>query len=104
MKFGSGHMFCLYKNDGRWIALFMLMAADLPASAQEALKNSLEGDAAADSRDQQMQSPNYTFKDGAFQMLVLPSLGFDWNDNVNLSQANPVDDYIVKPAVGITAS
>ena len=37
-------------------------------------------------------------------MLILPSLGFDWNDNVNLAQTNVMDDYIVKPAVGITAS
>ena len=86
--------------------MFMLLTA-LPASAQEALKNSIAGEAAADSRSRQMQSQqsqDYTFKKGDFQMLILPSLGFDWNDNVNLAQTNAMDDYIVKPAVGITAS
>jgi hypothetical protein len=87
-----------------WIAIFILLAA-LSASAQEALQNSLAGEAAADSRSQQMQQPqNYTFKNGDFRMLILPSIGFDWNDNVNLSQTNVWDDYIVMPAVGITAS
>jgi hypothetical protein len=99
-------MFCLDKKACRWIAIFML-SATLPASAQEALQNSLAGDAAAKSRTQQMQSPqsgDYTFKDGDFQMLLLPSLGFQWNDNVNLSQTNVMDDFIVSPAVGIIAT
>jgi hypothetical protein len=86
-----------------WIGVFMLLAA-LSASAQEALQNSLAGDAAADSRSQQMQSQNYTFKNGDFRMLILPSLGFDWNDNINLSQTNVMDDFIVTPSVGVTVS
>jgi hypothetical protein len=97
---------CLYKNNCGRIALLMLLAA-LPTSAQEALQNSIAGDQAAASRNEAMQSQqpeNYTFKKGDFQMLVLPSLGFDWNDNVNLSQTNAWQDYIIKPAVGITAS
>jgi len=99
-------MFYTYKSKGRWIAMLMLLAA-LPAPAQEALQNSIAGEAAATSRNEAMQSQqpeNYTFKKGDFQMLVLPSLGFDWNDNVNLSKTNVWQDYIVKPAVGITAS
>src|SRR5476651_1608827 len=103
MKVGSGHMFRVYKNGGQWIALFMLLTI-LPASAQEALKNSIAGEAAADSRSRQMQSRDYTFKKGDFQMLILPSLGLDWNDNINLSKTNAMEDFIVKPAVGITAS
>ena len=96
----------IYKNMGWWIAFFMLMAV-LPATAQEALQNSIAGEKAADNRNQQMQSQqiqDYTFKKGDFRMLILPSLGLDWNDNINLSQTNVMDDYIVKPAVGITAS
>ena len=90
-------------KSGQWIAILMLLSA-LSASAQEALQNAWAGDAAASSRAKQMQSPDYTFKDGDFQMLVLPSLGFDWNDNINLSQTNVMDDYIVKPAVEVKAS
>jgi hypothetical protein len=92
-----------FKIGGRWIAILMLLAA-LSAPAQEALQNALAGNAAAAARDHQMQTTDYTFKKGDFQMLILPSLGFDWNDNINLSKTNVMDDYIIKPAVGIRAS
>jgi hypothetical protein len=97
---------CLCKNHGGRMALLLLLAA-LPAPAQEALQNSIAGDRAQESRNaamQSQQSGDYTFKKGDFQMLVLPSLGLDWNDNVNLAQTNLWQDYIIKPAVGITAS
>lgn len=89
-----------------WVVVFLL-AMMFPAKAQEALKNMQAGNANAASRSQQMQSQqpqDYTFKNGDFRLLVLPSLGLDWNDNVNLSKTNTWEDYIVKPAVGVTAS
>lgn len=95
---------------GRWPAVWGvvcgLLLAALPATAQEALQNMQAGDANASSRTQQMQSSqqDYTYRNGDFRLLVLPSLGLDWNDNINLSHNNTMDDYIVKPAVGITAS
>ncbi len=73
-------------------------------SAQEALQNSLTGQAVAKTRDQQMQNPDYTFKAGDFRMLVNPYLSAEWNDNVRLSQANRIDDYIITPGIGITSS
>ena len=87
-------------------AVFMFLTA-LSASGQEALRNSVAGDTAAESRTQQVQSQksqDYTIKDGDFRMLILPSVGIAWNDNVNLSKTNAIDDFIVNPAVGITAS
>ena len=106
LMFFSTPLFALsrfFKKNFRGGALLLLLAV-LPASAQQALQNSLAGEAAAKARNQQMQSPDYTFKKGDFQMLVVPSLGFDWNDNVNLTQTNIWQDYIIKPSVGITAS
>jgi hypothetical protein len=87
----------------RWIAIFILLAG-LSVPAQEALQNSLTGESVSAARDKQMQSQDYTFKNGDFRLLVLPSLGVEWNDNVNLSDTNKLDDYIVTPAVGMTAS
>ena len=92
------------KNAG--LAMLLLLAA-LPSSAQEALRNAQAGDSAAATRSTQMasrQMEDYSFKDGDFTMLVQPSLGLDWNDNVNLSRTNTINDFIVKPAVGLTAS
>jgi hypothetical protein len=85
----------------RWIWILFVLAA-LPTSAQEALQNSLTGDAAAQSRTQQMQSQNYTFKKGDFEMMVVPSMGLNWNDNVNLAQTNAMDDFIVAPSAEIS--
>ena len=87
----------------QWLVMFVLFAA-LSASAQEALRNSVAGQTAADSRSQALQAQDYTFKNGDFRLLLTPSIGLQWNDNVNLSQTNLIDDYIVKPAVGIRAS
>ena len=63
--------------------------ASLPALAQEALRDSLAGDAAAEARKIQLESLPYTIKSGDFRLLVVPSLGLDWNDNVNISKTDP---------------
>src|SRR5664280_362185 len=88
---------------GGWLAASMLLMSR-PASAQEALKNSLAGQAAAEARTLQQQAQPYTFKTGDFKLLVTPSLGLDWNDNVRLSKDNAEDDFILKPAVALNAS
>jgi hypothetical protein len=74
------------------------------ASAQEALRNSLAGEAAAEARHISPDALPYTFKNGDFRLLLSPSLDLDWNDNVYLSKNNPEDDYIIRPTVGIDAS
>jgi len=88
------------------LAAGFLLAA-FAASAQEAVRNTEASDTAAAARSAQMQSPDaqdYTFKDGDFRLLLEPSVEFDWNDNVNLSRTNALDDFILKPAVKLTAS
>ena len=82
---------------------FVLLAA-LPALAQEALRNSLAGYAAAEARKIQLESLPYTIKSGDFKLLVVPSLGLDWNDNVNCSKTDPETDFILSPLVQLNAS
>lgn len=86
------------------LMLLSVLLLAKPVSAQEALQNSLTGKAVAKTRDQQMQNSNYTFKDGDFRMLVSPYLSAQWNDNVNLSETDVEDDFIITPGVGITSS
>lgn len=89
-----------------WISIFIFLTA-IPSVAQQALQNMEAGNAAADSRARQMESPqqqDYTLKNGDFRLLVMPSLGLQYNDNINLANTNRLDDVIVTPAVGITAS
>ncbi len=87
---------------GRLVALVLLAA--LPASAQEALRNSLAGDAAAASRKTQMESLPYTVKSGDFKMLVVPSLDLDWNDNINIAKTGALQDFILSPRVQLDLS
>ena len=85
------------------LVAFILLAAR-PAAAQEALRTSLAGDAAAEARHVQLQSLPYTVKAGDFRLLVVPSLGLDWNDNINLSRDNAVSDFILRPLVALNAN
>jgi len=87
---------------GRVIALVLLAASTAPA--QQALRNSLAGDAAAEARKIQMESLPYTIKSGDFKLLVVPSLGLDWNDNVNISKTDPEQDFILKPQMQLDVS
>jgi hypothetical protein len=46
----------------------------------------------------------YTFKAGDFRLLVTPSLGADWNDNIKAAKDNPEQEFILRPVVGLNAS
>ena len=85
------------------LVAFIVLAAS-PAPAQEALRNSLTGEAAAAARKIQVASLPYTFKSGDFKVLVTPSLGLDWNDNINVSKTDPQQDFILKPRVQLNLS
>jgi hypothetical protein len=88
-----------------WLVLPLLAAATVPA--QEAVRNVQAGDTAAAARTLQMDSahsPDYTFKDGDFQVLLQPSASLVWNDNIGLSHTNVMSDLILRPVVGLTAS
>jgi len=74
------------------------------ASAQEALQNSLVGNSVAKSQAQSLESQEYTFKSGDFRVLITPAMSAQWNDNVNLSKTNLLDDYILTPSIGIVSS
>jgi len=86
-----------------WLAALLLLAASL-ASAQDALRYSLAGDAAAEALRHQQESQPYTFKTRDFRLLVTPSLGLDWNDNINVSKIDPRQDFILKPMLRLNGS
>jgi hypothetical protein len=89
----------------RWLSLTapVLLTVSL-APAQEALRDSLAGDAAAQARNRQQESMPYTFKSGDFKLLVTPSLNLSWNDNINLARTNVLQDFIFFPALGLNMS
>jgi hypothetical protein len=85
---------------GAWITTLIILTG--PAThAQEALRNSLTGEAAAEARRLRPDSLPYSFKSGEFRLLAEPSLGLDYNDNVNTSKSDAEDDFILKPLLRI---
>jgi hypothetical protein len=86
-----------------WLAATTL-GSTLPARAQETLHYSLAGQVAAEANRAQIANQPYTFKNGDFKLLVTPSLGFEYNDNINVSRYDALDDFIIKPFVQFTAS
>lgn len=66
--------------------------------------SSLEGERARAPRTLQPDSIPYTFKSGDFRLLVTPSVGFDWNSNINSSQDDPLQDFILSPMLQLNAS
>jgi len=72
--------------------------------AQEAMRNSIAGDAAMEARKLQTEAMPYTIKSGDFRLLATPAVGLDWNDNILLTRDNAQDDFIVRPMLGLNAS
>jgi hypothetical protein len=72
--------------------------------AQEALKNSMAGQA-AEARRLNSESMPFTVKSGDFRLLATPSLSLDWNDNVGITQnSNQESDFILRPVLDLQAS
>jgi hypothetical protein len=86
-----------------WLTASMLVTGAM-APAQEALRSSLAGDAAAEAQARQQMEMPYTIKTGDFRLLVTPSLGMEWNDNIALTSSGQQGDFILRPMLGLTAS
>jgi len=74
------------------------------AVAQETPGESLGNSATLEQQGQALEALPYTVKFGDFKLLATPTLGLQWNDNINLSHNHALDDYIVTPALQLDAS
>jgi hypothetical protein len=80
----------------QWAGLLLLGGAAM-GSAQEAVRNSIAGEKASEDRQAALESQAYNFQYGLLRFLVSSTLGFEYTDNVNGSDANPLADEIFKP-------
>jgi hypothetical protein len=87
---------------GSVAALFSLLEGSV--HSQDAVRNSMAGDAAAEQRRLLQENQPYTIKSGDFRLLITPSLDLDWNDNVNVSGQNQQQDVILRPLLKFQAS
>jgi len=85
-----------------WTVFAALMCDSCPG--QEALRNSLMSQMPAQRQVLSQESQPYTFKSGDFRLLAIPSLGLDYNDNIRAAHSDKEDDFILRPALQLTAS
>jgi hypothetical protein len=63
----------------------------------------MAGDAAIMAKHVAQEDIPYTIKSGDFRLLLTPSFGVEWNDNVNASETDPQHDIILRPTLGLKA-
>jgi hypothetical protein len=89
-----------------WTALFSSLACLVlapVARAQDAVRPSLAGEAAAEARHQTVEDIPYNLQAGPIRFLFSATTGVEYNDNINLAQTGEEDDVIVRPQFNLDA-
>jgi len=71
--------------------------------AQEAIRPSLAGEAAAEARRQSIEHIPYNLLVGPVRFRFSMTLGVEYNDNINLAERDKQDDIIIRPQFNVDA-
>src|SRR2546423_8713855 len=71
--------------------------------AQEAVRPSLAGEAAAEARRQSFEHIPYNLLLGPVRFLFSTTLGVEYNDNINLAETGKQEDVIIRPQFNVDA-
>jgi hypothetical protein len=74
-----------------------LFGALIVVPAQEALRYSLAGEKAAEARRRALENQDYNLRLGTASVRMDAALNLEYNDNVNLSEAQGQEDFILQP-------
>jgi hypothetical protein len=91
---------------GAGVALLFLLLLFLLAPAlraQEAVRPSLAGEAAAEARHQSIDQIPYNLLLGPVRFRFSVTTGVEYNDNINLAETNKQSDIIIRPQFNIDA-
>jgi hypothetical protein len=69
--------------------------------AQDAIRPSLAGEAAAEARRQSIEQIPYNLLLGPVRFRMSATMGVEYNDNINLAEVNTEDDFIFRPQIGL---
>ena len=83
-----------------FLSLLFLAAA---IRAQDAVRPSLAGEAAAEARRQSIEKIPYNLLAGPVRFLFSVTTGVEYNDNINLSQIDTQSDVIIRPQFNVNA-
>jgi hypothetical protein len=89
-----------------WAAtIFLLTALCVPKSirAQDAVRPSLAGEAAAEERRQSVEQIPYNLLAGPVRFRFSITTGIEYNDNINLAEKDKQEDVIIRPQFNIDA-
>ncbi len=78
---------------------FLLLGTGL--RAQDAIRPSLAGEAAAEARRQSIDDIPYNLLVGPIRFRLSATAGFDYNDNINVADINRQEDFIFRPQVNL---
>ena len=97
---------CQHAPYRTWTALLCSLSLFCAASiclAQDAVRPSLAGEAAAEARRQDVDRIPYNLMLGPIRFRVSASVGVEYNSNINFAEVNEQDDVIIRPNVTIDA-
>jgi hypothetical protein len=86
-----------------WTLLLGLVFLPVHLRAQEAVRPSLAGEAAAEARRQSVEQIPYNLLAGPVRFRFSITTGIEYNDNINLAEVNKQDDVIIRPQFNIDA-
>jgi hypothetical protein len=89
----------------RWGVLFVfsLLLGAAVLRAQDAVRPSLAGEAAAEARRQSLDRIPYNLLAGPVRFRVSATMGVEYNDNINIAEVNTQEDFIFRPMVNLNA-
>src|SRR3954454_6655596 len=71
--------------------------------AQDAIRPSLAGEAAAEARRQSLDRIPYNLLAGPIRFRFSATMGVEYNDNINIAERHEQDDFIFRPQVNLNA-
>jgi hypothetical protein len=92
----------LLRRFGSTLAVSFLAAASL-VHAQDAVRPSLAGEAAAEARRQSTDRIPYNLLAGPVRFRFSATAGFEYNDNINVADVETQEDFIFRPQVNFNA-
>jgi hypothetical protein len=90
-------------SKARAALILPLVFAAAVANAQDAVRPSLAGEAAAEARRQSIDRIPYNLLMGPVRFRFSATAGFEYNDNINIAEVNELDDFIFRPQVNFNA-
>ena len=83
--------------------LFALIVTAISLQAQDAVRPSLAGEAAAEARRQTLDQIPYNLLAGPIRFRFSATQGVEFNDNINLSENDKQSDVILRPMINMNA-